>query len=120
LLQINAIDQHAAGFGDVEALEELGEGAFAGAAPPHHPHRGALRDIQGQVAQNFGAVEKIAETHAFEAHVALDRGKRGFTGVKRGLGFGVDDIAQPLYRQPHLLEVLPQLNHAQHWRNDAR
>ena len=54
-----------------------------------------------------------------EGDVALDRGQRGAARAVDRLGRRVEDVAQPLDRQPRLVEVLPDLGQPQHRRADA-
>src|SRR6185312_1732173 len=113
LLQIDAVYEHPAGLRDVEPLQELGQGALPGAAPPNHPDGGAGRNFTRNIPQDFRAIELIPEANTLQPHRAADGRQTHLSRVQGRLRRRVDEISQPLHRDPDLLEVLPQLDDAQ-------
>ena len=77
------------------------------------------RHAQVTSLQHFGAVGAIAERDVLEADLAAQRRQRRRGRAQRRLRRGVQDVAEPLDRNPRLLEVLPQLRQPQHRRADA-
>ena len=117
--EVDAVDQHSSLFGDVEALDQLGEGRFAGAGRPDDPQHLAGGDVEADPAQRLGRVGTIAEADLVELDAALDRWKRRAVRVVFGFGRRVEHVAQPIDRDPDLLEILPQLGKAKDRGGDA-
>src|SRR5216684_5735238 len=81
LREIDAIDQHAAALGDIEALGELGERALARPGRADDAEQLARRNGQADVVQDFRAVDPVTEGDMLERDVAADRGERGAAGA---------------------------------------
>jgi len=95
----------------VEALDEPGHGALARAAAAHDADHLAGLDGQTHPVEHQRPVVGIAELDVPEHDRALEVPKRH--GAARHLRGRVDDVADPLEREPRLLEVLPQVDKAQ-------
>ena len=76
--------------------------------PMVSPGRMAKRNV----LQDLGGARAIAEGHIAEFDRAARRRQRG-AGQRRRLGRRIEDVAEPLDRDLHLLEVLPDLRQAQ-------
>ena len=105
-------------FRHVEPLQQLGQCALAGAGGADDADHLAGADLQADVLQHHRPVEAVAEADMLELHRALDRRQRGAAGAG-GFRRGVEDVAQPLDRQPRLVEILPELGEPQHRLADA-
>ena len=112
-LEIRAVEQHLALARQIEALDELGEGRFAGARGADDADRLAGPDGERNVLQRFRRARPVAEADMRRNSIA----PRGVGGKRRvaGRGFGgcVEDVAQALDRDLHLLEILPDLRQPQ-------
>jgi hypothetical protein len=101
--QVAAVDGDPAFFGEVEALQQLGQGALAGAGRPHEGHAATGSKLQAQVAVEPGLFLSIAEGDAFD----FDAAGSGLAALgDEGEGFGrrVHDVAQPFDGNAGLLE----------------
>src|SRR5580693_7723933 len=114
LREIDAIDQHAATFGDIEALGELGERALARPGRADDAEQLTGRNGQADIVQHFRPIDAVAEGDMLERDVAADGGERGAARAVDRLGRGIEDIAKPLDRQARLMKILPDLGEAQH------
>ena len=73
MAQIDAVDQHAAALRHVEALDQLGERALAGARGADDADHLPRRHVEADVVQHFRAVDAIAESDVLERDIAADR-----------------------------------------------
>ena len=112
LRDVDAVDEDAAALGEVEALDELGEGGFAGAGAADDADLGARRDAEAEAFEDVAAVRRVAECDVLEGDVALERGQRGAAGVEGRLGLFVHDVAEAVHGDARLLEVLPHVDEA--------
>ena len=76
------------------------------------------RGIVKRRLQRLRPVDAIAEGDVLETDLAPDRRQRGACRIEGRLGRGVEDVAQPLDRDPRLMEILPDLREPQHRRAD--
>jgi hypothetical protein len=74
--QIDAVGQHAAAFGQVEALRQLGQGALARAGTADDADHLAGGDGEADAAQHFRAVGAVAEDHVVEFDAPGQRWQR--------------------------------------------
>src|SRR3546814_14659354 len=74
LRQIDAVDQHAAAGGQIEALEQFGQRRLARARGTGDAERSARGQVEADVAQCPGAVGGIANAEGLEAGMARGRG----------------------------------------------
>ncbi|OIQ74172.1 hypothetical protein GALL_441820 [mine drainage metagenome] len=112
--EVHAIDQHAAAFGNVEALDELGHRALART-------RGSddADDLSGgyaktDVVQHLRPVDAVTKHNMVERHVAANGRQRGTGRIEPGFRRRVENIAEPLHREPCLVKILPDLGEPQY------
>src|SRR5581483_195165 len=74
LRQIDAVDQHAAGFGHVEALDELRNRALAGTRAADQTDDFAGGNVERKLAQYLGRVRPVAENDLVEGYAPGERG----------------------------------------------
>ena len=117
--EIDAIDKDAPALRHVKPLDQLGERALARARGTDDADNLSGRHAESHVMQDLRAVDAVAERDMLKSDVAADRRQRRLAGIVSRLGNGVQDIAEPLHRQPRLVEILPDLREAQNRRADA-
>jgi hypothetical protein len=117
--EIHAVDQDAPALRNVETLDELCDRALPRPRGSNDADRLSGRNIEGDVVQDLGSVDAIAERDVVEPDVAADRRQPGACDGIRRLGRGVEDVAQPRDRQARLVKVLPDLREPQHRRAHA-
>ena len=71
--------------------------------------------MQRYVGKHRLAVDPVTESDGVEDDVAADR-RQVCLAAGAGFGRGVEDVAEAVDRDPHLLEILPQLGQAQNGR----
>jgi hypothetical protein len=92
---VAAVEEDAAFLGEVEALQQLGERALAGAGGAHQGQHAAGLEGEREVAVEEGAVLAVAEADSFDVHpAALGAAALGHEGD--GLDRGVHDVAEAL------------------------
>ena len=116
--EIHAVDHHPPAFRHIEPLHQLGEGALARPRRADDADDLPGRHVEADVVQHFPPVEAIAKRDVVETDIAADRRQaRPRRRVSR-LSRGIEDVAQPLHRQPRLVKVLPDLRKPQDRRAD--
>ncbi len=113
MADVMAVDADAAAVRQVEALQQLRQRALAAARGPHQRRAGTGLEPQAEVLVYGGAVRRVAEAHAIDLDAA-----RALASTPRRCGVRlcgrVHQVAEALYRDARLLELLPEAGQAQH------
>src|SRR3989475_3728992 len=64
--QVHAVDQHAPSLRNVEALDQLGDGALARAGPADEPNDFASGHVEGHLPEDLRPVRSVAKGHVLE------------------------------------------------------
>src|SRR5262245_10307636 len=115
---VDAVHEHPAALRKVQALDETCHRALAASGASGEPDDLTGRHLERDAAENFRAVEAIAEGHRLERHTAHEPAGSG-AARSAGLGWSVEHIAKPRHREGRLLELLPHLDQARHGPDDA-
>src|ERR1700754_3716266 len=105
-----AVHQHAASLRHVQSLDEFGQRALAGTRAADDADHLARLDVEIHPRYHFGAIRPVPERRALKADRASHRWRHHATA--RSLGWRIQDVAESLDRDAHLLEVLPELRQA--------
>lgn len=101
--QVAAVNGDPAFFGEVEALQQLGQGALAGAGRPHEHEAAAGGQAQVQIAVEPGLFLSIAEGDAFDRDATGHR-LAALGDEREGFGRRVHDVAEAFDGDAGLLE----------------
>jgi hypothetical protein len=107
--QIYPVDKNPPPFRDVEALDQLGERAFARARGADDADDLSGRHLEADIRQYLRRIDPVTEGDVLESNIAADRRQGGAHWVETRLRHSVEDIAEPLHREARLVEVLPHL-----------
>ena len=112
--EVDAIDQHAAAFGYVKSLDQLGHRALAGTRGSDYADDLSGGDAKADVVQHLRPVDAITKHNMLERDVAANCGQCGACRIEPGLRRRVENVAEPLHREPSLVKILPDLGQPQH------
>ena len=110
--QIEVVEQDASALGLVQAAQQLGEGALAGAGRPGDAEHLPRRDLQIDAFERRPGIGGVAIDHALEHDMAAHpQGRAGRSGA---LGRLVQQLVEAGERGAHRLQLLPGADHLAH------
>jgi len=112
--EIGAVDQDASALRNVQTLDQLGESALARTRRTNDADDLTGIGFKRNIVQYLGTVDPIAEGDMLESDCSADRRERRPRRIEGRLGSRVENVAEARYRQPGLMEILPDLRKPQH------
>ena len=113
LREVHSVHQNTAPLRHIEPLKQLRNRTLAGPGPPDKPNHSARRHGERHLPEHLRTVRAIAKGHVLEHDVSMDLGQRGPIRIVGRLRLRIQDIPQPLHRDAHLLQLLPQIHETQ-------
>ena len=112
LAQIRSVQQNLPFVRQIEALDQLGERRFARAGRADDADDLAGANLERNIFENVGRVRTVSERDMANFDLAA-RGRQRDAGERSRLGRCVENVAEAIDRDLHLLEVLPDLRKPQ-------
>ncbi len=112
LAQIRPVEEHLSFGRRIQALDEFGQRRFARAGRADDADCLARLDDKGHILENLGTTRAIAKVDIAEFDGAAGRRRRQ-THQGRWLRSRVENVAEALDRDLHLLKILPDLRQPQ-------
>ena len=75
--QVDAVHQHLAARGDVQSLEQSGQGALSRSRASHDADHLTGADVQSHVPQHLGSIRPVTECHPLEPYPPPHARERG-------------------------------------------